>query len=207
MQNQTAKKNGTWTKTRLKNLLRHKSGRYYARAYVGGKEVWQPLGTSHFSVAEAKLAKFLEQYRSVRRRGATIASAKMTFDEAAKMHLENLNRNVKIKQRTREYWGETLTALYKSWPELRPAQLRNIRQTDLEEWAGDYAKTASATRYNNTVHLVRHILCRHGGRRAGPQRGKRTTPHQRETQRAAAAVARAIQLPASRDAGRAWTFF
>ena len=158
MQTQTAKKNGTWTKTRLKNLLRHKSGRYYARAYVGGKEVWQSLGTAHFSVAEPKLQKFLEQYRSVRRRGATIASAKMTFGEAARIHAENLDRNVKIKQRTRDYWGETLKALYKSWPELRDTQLRNIRETDLEKWAGEYAKTASATRYNNTVHLLRHVL-------------------------------------------------
>jgi integrase len=158
VQTQTAKKNGTWTKTRLKNLLRHKSGRYYARAFVGGKEVWQALGTAHFSVAESKLQKFLEQYRSVRRRGASIASAKMTFDEAAKIHAENLERNVKIKQRTRDYWGETLIALYKSWPELRETQLRNIRQTDLEKWAVDYAKTASATRYNNTVHFLRHVL-------------------------------------------------
>ena len=73
---QTVKKNGTWTRTRLKNLLRHKSGRYYARAFVGGKEVWQRLGTSYFSVAEVNMAKFLEKHRSVRRRGATIASAK-----------------------------------------------------------------------------------------------------------------------------------
>ena len=36
------------------NLLRHKSGRYYARAFAGGKEVWQSLKTSHYSVAEAK---------------------------------------------------------------------------------------------------------------------------------------------------------
>jgi hypothetical protein len=65
---------------------------------------------------------------------------------------------VKIKQRTRDYWNETLIALYKSWPELHDTQLRNIRQTDLEKWAGEYAKTASATRYHNTVHLVRHVL-------------------------------------------------
>jgi len=182
MQSQTEKKNGTWTKTRLKNLLRHKSGRYYARAYVGGKEVWQSLGTAHFSVAEAKLPKFLEQYRSVRRSGATIASAKMTFGDAAKTHLENLDSNVKIKQRTRNYWNETLIALYKSWPELRDTQLRNIRQTDLEKWAGDYARTASATRYNNIVHLVRHVL--NVGMAAGvlaSQRGKRIASHQRET--------------------------
>jgi integrase len=82
----------------------------------------------------------------------------MTFGHAAQTHLENLSRNVKIKQRTRDYWSETLIALYKSWPGLRDTQLRNIRQTDLEKWAGDYAKTASATRYNNTVHLIRHVL-------------------------------------------------
>ncbi|PYL08594.1 MAG: hypothetical protein DME33_06840 [Verrucomicrobia bacterium] len=48
----------TWQKTRKPNLLRHKSGRYYARAFAGGKEVWKSLKTSHYSVAEAKLAEF-----------------------------------------------------------------------------------------------------------------------------------------------------
>src|SRR5439155_1662392 len=55
----------TWTKTRKPNLLRHKSGRYYARAYAGGKEVWQSLKTSHYSVAEAKLAEFMKEHREL----------------------------------------------------------------------------------------------------------------------------------------------
>src|SRR5262245_24478389 len=38
------------------NLLRHKSGRYYARAFAGGKEVRKSLKIFHYSVAEAKLA-------------------------------------------------------------------------------------------------------------------------------------------------------
>src|SRR5947207_1711917 len=50
-----------WQKTRHQNLIRHKSGRYYARAYAGGKEVWQSLKTSHLSVAQAKLAEFLDR--------------------------------------------------------------------------------------------------------------------------------------------------
>ena len=53
----------TWQKTRKPNLLRHKSGRYYARAFAGGKEVWKSLKTSHFSVAQAKLAEFLKEHR------------------------------------------------------------------------------------------------------------------------------------------------
>jgi hypothetical protein len=55
----------TWERTRLRNLVRHKSGRYYARAFAGGKEVWKSLKTSHFSVAEAKLAEFLKEHRRV----------------------------------------------------------------------------------------------------------------------------------------------
>src|SRR5437762_14335197 len=41
----------TWTKTRKPNLLRHKSGRYYARAFASGKEVWKLLTRSDYSVA------------------------------------------------------------------------------------------------------------------------------------------------------------
>ena len=52
----------TWQRTRLPNLVRHKSGRYYARVYAGGKKVWKSLGASHFSVAQAKLAEFLKEH-------------------------------------------------------------------------------------------------------------------------------------------------
>jgi hypothetical protein len=43
-------------------LLRHKSGRYYARAFAGGKAVWKSFKTSYYSVAEAKLTEFLAEH-------------------------------------------------------------------------------------------------------------------------------------------------
>src|SRR5262249_5269335 len=52
-----------WNKTGKENLVRHKSGRYYARVSVGGKEVWKSLRTSHLSVAKARLAEFLKEHR------------------------------------------------------------------------------------------------------------------------------------------------
>jgi hypothetical protein len=52
----------------LQNLILHKSGRYYARAFAGGKEVWKSLKTSHFSVAGAKLAEFLKEHRKGNRK-------------------------------------------------------------------------------------------------------------------------------------------
>ncbi|PYK98564.1 MAG: hypothetical protein DME32_14020 [Verrucomicrobia bacterium] len=73
----------TWQKTRNPNLLRHNSGRYYARAFAGGKEVWKSLKTSHYSVAEAKLAEFLKEHREQVSNGNGEVSAKITFGESA----------------------------------------------------------------------------------------------------------------------------
>ena len=148
----------TWEKTRLQNLVRHKSGRYYARAFAGGKEVWKSLKTSHFSVAQAKLAEFLKEHRQRASNGNGEVSAKMTFGEAAAIHLRNLDDNLSIKPRTREYWREVLLALGKSWPGLNEAEVRKIGQSDCKKWARAYAKTASPTRYNNTVAILRHVL-------------------------------------------------
>ena len=148
----------TWERTRLKNLVRHKSGRYYARAFAGGKEVWKSLKTSHFSVAEARLAEFLKEHRKRRSNANGEVSAKMTFGEAAAVHLRNLDDNLSIKPRTRDYWREVLAALLKSWPGLKETEIRKITQPDCKRWASAYAKTASPTRYNNTLAILRQVL-------------------------------------------------
>jgi integrase len=148
----------TWERTRLQNLVRHKSGRYYARVFSGGKEVWKSLKTSHFSVAQAKLAEFLKEHRQRVRNGNGEVSAKMTFGEATETHMQNLDDNLRIKPRTRHYWRQRLAALGKSWPRLNETEVRKITPTDCKKWASAYAKTASPTNYNNTVALLRHIL-------------------------------------------------
>jgi integrase len=63
-----------------------------------------------------------------------------------------------IKPRTRDYWREVLAALVKSWPGLNETEVRKITQADCKKWASIYAKTASPTRYNNTVAILRHVL-------------------------------------------------
>src|SRR4029077_17422968 len=90
-----------WNKTGKDNLVRHKSGRYYARVFGNGKEVWKSLRTSHFSVAQARLAEFLKDHRKRVGYGGggkdSGFSAKMTFGEANESHLRDLDNNVKIK--------------------------------------------------------------------------------------------------------------
>jgi integrase len=148
----------TWERTRLQNLVRHKSGRYYARAFAGGKEVWKSLKTSHFSVAQAKLAEFMKEHRERVSNGNGEVSAKMIFGEAAAIYLRNLDDNPRIKPRTRDYWRECLAALQKSWPGLNETEVRKVTQTDCKEWARTYGKTVSPTRYNNTVSVFRQVL-------------------------------------------------
>jgi hypothetical protein len=83
---EAAQTHETWETTRLQNLVRHKSGRYYARAFAGGKEFWKSLRTSHFSIAQARLTEFLKDHRE-RYHSAPVggtASARMTFGEAVR---------------------------------------------------------------------------------------------------------------------------
>src|SRR5215475_4925351 len=144
----------TWERTRLQNLVRHKSGGYYARAFAAGKEVWKSLKTSHFSVAQARLAEFLKEHRRRVGNGNGEVSAKMTFGEATAIHLGNIDDNLSIKPRTRDYWRECVAALQKSWPGLNETEICKITQNDCNEWARNYRKTVSPTRYNNTVSVL-----------------------------------------------------
>jgi integrase len=148
----------TWERTRLQNLVRHKSGGYYARAFAAGKEVWKSLKTKHFSVAQARLAEFLKEHRLRVSNGKGEVSAKMTFADASAIHLSNLDDNLRIKPRTRHYWRQRLAALIKSWPGLNETEVRKITQADCKKWASAYGKKASPTNYNNTVALLRHVL-------------------------------------------------
>jgi integrase len=148
----------TWERTRVQNLFRHKSGRYYARAFAAGKEVWKSLKTKHFSVAQARLAEFLKEHRQRVSNGNGEVSAKMTFADAATIHLCNLDDDLSIKPRTRHYWRQRLAALVKSWPGLNDIEVRKITQADCKKWTSAYAKAVSPTNYNNTVALLRHVL-------------------------------------------------
>ncbi|MGB8353270.1 MAG: hypothetical protein WCD79_05235 [Chthoniobacteraceae bacterium] len=148
----------TWAKTRVQNLLRHKSGRYYARLFFKGKEIWKSLKTSHFSVAEARIAQEQKDHSTRKSKAVDPASAKMTFKQAATLHMRRINDDVSIKRRTRDYWQEVLGALWQSWPELAKTEIRRITEVACLEWAACYSKTAGSTRYNNTLSILKHIL-------------------------------------------------
>jgi integrase len=150
--------NKSWEKTKMQNLVRHKSGRYYARVFGNNKEIWKSLRTSHLSVAKARLAEFVREHREKQVATANHSSAKITFREALAIHLQNLDDNESIKPSTRHYWRQIFVALLKSWSGLAERELRRLTKTDCTEWARNFRKVASSTRYNNTLAGLRHVF-------------------------------------------------
>ena len=148
----------SWEKTKVQNLVRHKSGRYYARTFANKKEIWKSLRTDHFSVAKARLAEFLREHREKQQATPNRSSAKMTFSDALAIRLQTLDDDVTIKPTTRRYWKQIFTALLKSWPELAEREVRRITKTDCADWARKFRKVASSTRYNNTIAGLRHVI-------------------------------------------------
>src|SRR5438128_5864777 len=148
----------TWEKTSQQNLVRHKSGRYYARTFNNNKEIWKSLRTAHFSVAKARLAEFLREHREKQVADVSEASAKMTFGEALKIHQQKQGDDVTIKPSTRHYWKQVFVALLKSWPGLEEREVRRITKTDCNEWSRKFRKVASPSRYNNTIAGLGHVF-------------------------------------------------
>ena len=62
------------------------------RLYLNGKEVWKSLKTDHFSVAEARLAVLQKEHRERRGKEVDSANAKMTFGDAATLHMQRLTK-------------------------------------------------------------------------------------------------------------------
>lgn len=137
------------------------SGRYYARAFEGGKEVWKSLDTSHFGVAEAKLSKFLAERRAYRSKVKALVAGKMTFANALAAHQQRIKDDVEAKRTkasTAHYWDQIFKAILKSWPDLGGRDVRRITANECKAWAKRFGKTASPARFNNSIAGLRHVF-------------------------------------------------
>lgn len=148
----------TWEKTRLQNLVKHKSGGYYARLFLNGKEVWKSLKTKQFTIAEIRLAEALKEHRQRKHSAEAAASTKVTFGQAAEIHLKRIDSDVKMKRRSKKYWHEVYTGIKKQWSELPDTQIRQLTKPVLLDWAERYSEAVSATYFNNAVSFVRHVI-------------------------------------------------
>jgi hypothetical protein len=71
-----------WEKTKTQFLLRDKiSGRYYCRLYANGKQHWHSLGTDSISVAKARLASYIKEFRASTSVKQTVEQGSATVEQ------------------------------------------------------------------------------------------------------------------------------
>ncbi len=148
--------------------MRHKSGRYYARIYLGGKERWKALGTDLLEVAKTKLRDLTAPMEAAVKAQAAEDRGRMNVGQCAEILLTRIrdgyglrtNRRAirRISPGTQKYRQETLNALWRTWPELHSMDVRRVTPRAVEEWAREFSKDYSATRYNATLDTLRALL-------------------------------------------------
>jgi integrase len=77
---------------------------------------------------------------------------------AITVFLEANEKRVDIKDSTKRYWKQIIVSLLASWPELPAKKLKSVTLEQCQNWASQYAKQVSPTRYNNTVDALRGIF-------------------------------------------------
>ena len=159
MKGKKADKESLWTTTQYANLIRYNpSGKYYARIRVSGKLIVKSLKTTSISVAKLRLSDLEKSERQKAEHQIEATDGKLTFGQAMETYKERLKGDASLKQRTRDYHGQRLTALLKSWPGLESTEIRKITKTDCLNWAAKFGQKASPTAFNHTVSVLRHVL-------------------------------------------------
>ncbi len=158
----------TWTRTNVQNLMRHKSGRYYARIYSGGKETWRALKTDLLEVAKAKLRDQAGEIVKSSKAKAAHDRGRMTIGDCAAMLRERLAQGLSMPGRTGKirklrpnsisYRERCIQTLFRSWPELEKTDVRKVSKRDVEAWSGRFSSAYSPTVYNNTLDTLREFF-------------------------------------------------
>jgi len=78
--------------------------------------------------------------------------------DAIEIHKQRLAGNVSLKPRTKDYFAQRITALLKSWPELKKKEVRSITKTDCLNWAAKFGAGRSAAAFNHTISILRNLF-------------------------------------------------
>ena len=162
----------TWSKTSVQNLVKHRSGGYYARLFLGGKERWRSLKTKVLEVARVRLREEQRQADQFGHVAKPTKAGRMTMAMAIETLLNDVNALVPLRQRGRKsqitassakYRLTTLESLRKTWlktigREFDSQEIRKITKSEVWRWAEGQRKILSSTRFNNTLGTLRRLF-------------------------------------------------
>ena len=148
-----------WSKALFKGLVRYEpSGTYYACIRVHGKLIKRSLKTQVLTVAKLRLTDVERAERQAAERQSSATQGKMTFAEAARILQTRIDGDASLKPKSRGYYQQRITALFKSWPELKQRDVRTVTQTECLNWAARFAKETCSSAFNNTIGILRRAF-------------------------------------------------
>src|SRR5437773_2567695 len=125
-----------WKKTQYANLIRYKPSKtYFARIRIGGKLIRRSLKTPVLSVAKLRLGDIEKKERQLAEHQTAATDGRMSFGDALAIYEQRLKGDSSIKPRTRDYHEQRIRALLKSWPELKPTEIRSVTKSECLNWA------------------------------------------------------------------------
>ena len=120
-------KDARWSKTQYANLIRYvPSGIYFTRIRVRGKLIIKTLKTASVTVAKLRMADLEKDERKKAENQTSVTSGKMTFSDVLALYRQRLQTDVNLKPRSKEYREERISALLKSWPDLKDKDVRQV---------------------------------------------------------------------------------
>ena len=141
------------------------SGTLFARFKARGKLIRQSLKTADLAVGKRKLDDLV---RAERGAAENRRDGKLTFTDALAEFRERgyrvavagrTNRKRKpLKDRTRAYYEERITALLKSWPALESTSIRKVTAKDCDAWGEKFSRMTSASAFNHTISVLRQVM-------------------------------------------------
>jgi hypothetical protein len=145
-----------WTATRYKHLYRHKSGIYYARLSIAGKQTWRTLGTEILSVAQHVLSAILQEEERRSELAGVGSSSWSNVGEMMKSRETQIENDASTKSSTKKYWQEIHLALRRSWPELESLQI--LKETTMGMVTSIFSSPVRERSRNLTMPLCSDLL-------------------------------------------------
>jgi integrase len=148
---------GKWRSfPKMPNLLQYvNNGNYYGRIKVGGKLIRESLQTSVWTTARLRLVDFLKQHQETR---GVVQSPK--FKEALELFERDLQADMNMKPRSREYRLGCILKLQRTWPELWELRLNEITAQACKDWAAKIHKEIASQYFNNMIGTLRLVIAR-----------------------------------------------
>jgi integrase len=148
-------KDGKWRSfPKVPHLLQYVSnGNYYGRIKVRGKLIRESLETTIWTTAKLRLTDFLKKNQEARQRIDV-----PNFNVAVEGYKSELEGNMSIKPRSKEYRLLCLLKIQRSWPGLWDLRLNEITPKACKDWAAGLHGKIASHYYNNTIGTLRQII-------------------------------------------------